>query len=383
MAMKKMAVADAETRGLIYEDGASSAAPGGGFRVLGLSHRSATAAFAALAAAVAVLAVANLTLLLGAPPAADATAAAAAAAAPSFRVSFPAEARAEALDGRLLVLLSRHATPEPRFAVGFMSSHATVQVYGRDFDSMLPGEAVVLDGSTDEGDPLFSTGELPPGDYYVQAVLHRYETFELSTGHTVQLPPGDGGDGQKWNRAPGNLYSMPQQVAITGEPGQVVALEADQTMPPIPPAADTEWVKHVTIRSELLSEFFGREVEIGAHVLLPRGWAEHPEARYPLLLNHGHYPADFTPAFRTAPPDDTLDPDSRAFSSQRRSFDFYQRWVLDPDLPRYLAVTVQHPTPYFDDSCEYNSRQRKPVAHNIDASWLVLHLACLRLRALI
>eukprot|EP01046_Picozoa_sp_COSAG06_P110654 COSAG06_NODE_57199_length_281_cov_0.846154_1_plen_27_part_01 len=27
--MKKMAVADAETRGLIYEDGASSAAPGG------------------------------------------------------------------------------------------------------------------------------------------------------------------------------------------------------------------------------------------------------------------------------------------------------------------------------------------------------------------
>jgi hypothetical protein len=83
-AMKKMAVADAETRGLIYEDGASSAAPGGGNRVLGLSHRSATAAFAGLAAAVAVLAVANLTLLLGAPPAADATAAAAAAAAPSF-----------------------------------------------------------------------------------------------------------------------------------------------------------------------------------------------------------------------------------------------------------------------------------------------------------
>ena len=43
---------------------------------------------------------------------------------------------------------------------------------------------------------------MKPGEYYVQAVLHRYETFHRSDGHTVKLPM-DRGEGQHWNLAPG------------------------------------------------------------------------------------------------------------------------------------------------------------------------------------
>jgi hypothetical protein len=32
---------------------------------------------------------------------------------------------------------------------------------------------------------------------------------------------------------------------------------------------------------------------LGAHVLLPEGFDTHPEARYPLVIFHGHFPADF------------------------------------------------------------------------------------------
>ena len=65
------------------------------------------------------------------------------------------------------------------------------------------------------GYPLESLSQLPAGEYTVQALLHKYETFHLSTGHTVKLPM-DRGEGQQWSSAPGNLYSAPQRVRLGG-----------------------------------------------------------------------------------------------------------------------------------------------------------------------
>ena len=48
------------------------------------------------------------------------------------------------------------------------------------------------------GFPIRSLKNIPPGDYFVQALINRYETFSLKTGHTVKLPP-DQGEGQQWN----------------------------------------------------------------------------------------------------------------------------------------------------------------------------------------
>ncbi len=163
------------------------------------------------------------------------------------------------------------------------------------------------------GYPIASLSALPPGDYVVQAVLHRYETFNLASGHTVKLPM-DRGEGQQWNRAPGNLFSTPRRLRVDASQGGRIEIELDQRIPPIEPPADTQHVRHIRIQSELLTEFWGRPMYIGAHVLLPHGFDEHPDARYPLAVFHGHFPADVS-SFRETPPD----PGSEAGSSANAS----------------------------------------------------------------
>jgi hypothetical protein len=210
--------------------------------------------------------------------------------------------------------------------------------------------------------------DLPDGDYVVQAVLHRYETFYRADGHTVMLPM-DRGEGQQWNRAPGNLYSTPMKVRIGGETSIQVVM--NQVIPPIEPVADTEYVKHVRIRSTLLSEFWGRPMELGAHVLLPHGWADHPDARYPLMVFHGHFPRDIGD-FRTEPPDPDLECEySERFRvdcynriQQEEAYSFYQRWISD-DFPRFLVIEIQHPNPYYDDSYAVNSANLGPYGDAI------------------
>ncbi len=61
------------------------------------------------------------------------------------------------------------------------------------------------------GYPRRSLSDLDAGDYSVQAVFNVYEEFHLASGKTVWLPP-DKGEGQHWNRKPGNPYNKPMKV---------------------------------------------------------------------------------------------------------------------------------------------------------------------------
>ena len=56
-------------------------------------------------------------------------------------------------------------------------------------DDLGPGDATTIDGDT-FGYPYDSLNDVPPGDYFVQAVLHRYDNVELGNGKVVSLPPG-------------------------------------------------------------------------------------------------------------------------------------------------------------------------------------------------
>jgi hypothetical protein len=105
---------------------------------------------------------------------------------------------------------------------------------------------------------------------------------------------------------------------------------------------------------------------LGAHVLLPEGFDEHPNARYPLVINHGHFPADLG-GWRTEPPDTTIPCEfSARFQldcynriQQQAAYDFHRTWT-GPDFPRVLLVEIQHPTPYYDDSYAVNSASQGP-----------------------
>ncbi|MBI4542388.1 MAG: hypothetical protein HY705_05110, partial [Gemmatimonadetes bacterium] len=191
---------------------------------------------------------------------------------PRFAISFPRERSAAPLDGRLLLLISADTTAEPRFQIS--DGPNTQLVFGTDVEGLAPGQEAVIAGEV-FGYPIESLSRVPAGRYRVQALLNRYETFRRSDGHVVKLPP-DRGEGQQWNRKPGNLYSTPRWVSFDPRGTDVVRISLDREIPAIPDPPETRYVRHVRLQSRRLTEFWGRPVFLGAHVLLPHGFDEHP-----------------------------------------------------------------------------------------------------------
>ncbi len=285
-----------------------------------------------------------------------------------FHVTYPEEFGEEGFDGRLLLLISNNDEKEPRFQIN--DNNNTQMVFGIDVEAWKPGEVAVVDGSV-FGYPLSSFAEIPEGNYYVQVLLHKYETFHLANGHTVKLPM-DQGEGQQWNISPKNLYSTPKQVNIKPSEKKSVALALDTEIPPISPEEDTEYVKHVRIQSDLLSEFWGRPMYLQANVLVPHSFDKDSPDRYPLMIFHGHFPKTFED-FRTEPP--TADPDDGIYNArfgitgyqyivEKEAYDLYQQWI-SPDFPRFIAIVIQHQNPYYDDSYAVNSANIGPYGDAI------------------
>ncbi len=284
-------------------------------------------------------------------------------------VTYPASLDKGPLDGRLLLLLSTDPSAEPRFQVRDSEVAKSQQVFGIDVENWKPGESAVFDAGV-LGYPAESLREVKAGRYRVQALLHRYETFHRADGHVVKLPM-DRGEGQQWNRAPGNLLSRPREMALDPTKPQELRVELDATIPALAPPQDTRYVKHVRIRSERLSRFWGRPMELGAVVLLPFGFDDHPQARYPLAVFHGHFPATFE-GFRETPPEADLECEhSERFHldcynriEQEQAYQLFKDWT-SPGFPRFLVVQVQHANPYYDDSYAVNSENLGPYGDAI------------------
>jgi hypothetical protein len=316
------------------------------------------------------LAVAWLAAVAVAPPPAVGAPSKAPAADAVISVSFPPARSAIPLDGRVILLMSRDFKREPRSHVAPNLPLDSPYLFGMNVDALAPGRPAVLDRRA-FGWPARQLSALPAGEYFAQAVLNRYETFHLADGRVLKLPP-DRGEGQQWASKPGNLYSKPVRVHWDPSHPRRIALLLDQEIEPITPKPDTEFVRHVRIRSELLSRFWGRDVYLGAHVLLPKDFDAHPEAHFPLMVFHGHFPDDIS-EFRTTPPDPDLKPVySERFHlagynriEQQEAYAFYQKWV-SADFPRFLVVEIQHANPYFDDSYAVNSANLGPYGDAIN-----------------
>jgi len=284
-----------------------------------------------------------------------------------FVINYPSEQDGNILEGRVLLMLAKSDESEPRFQITYQNH--TGLIYGVDALGKKPKGGVIIDGTV-FGYPIESLDNIPAGEYWVQGLLHTYETFNLKTGHTVKLPM-DNGEGQKWNRSPGNLYSTPKKIFLDPDKKKSVKITLDQVIPPIEPPEDTKYIKHIQMQSKLLTEFWGRPMYLGAHVLLPEGFDEHPEAKYPLMIFHGHYPHDFG-GFRTEPPDPDLEPkysarfDWEGYNKTVQEYDyqFYKEWT-GPDFPRVLVIKIQHQNPYYDDSYAVNSANIGPYGDAI------------------
>jgi hypothetical protein len=289
---------------------------------------------------------------------------------PRVLVTLAAPGITTPLEGRLILMVSPDLKREPRTHVSSDALLDSPFLFGLNVAGVAPGGAITVDDSA-FGWPARRLSALPAGDYQVQAVLNRYETFHLADGRVLHLPP-DQGEGQHWAEKPGNPYSAPIVVHIDpAHPGDI-ALTLDRTLPPIPAKTDSEFVRHIRIRSALLSKFWGRDVYLGAHILVPKDFDKHPEAHYPLMVFHGHFPDDIS-GFRTTPPDPDLKPDySERFHlagynriQQQEAYAFYQKWI-SPDFPRFLVIEIAHANPYYDDSYAVNSANLGPYGDAIN-----------------
>ena len=284
-----------------------------------------------------------------------------------FSVSFPAAQSAGALDGRLLLVLSTDGSAEPRMQISNTSK--TQLLFGLDVDGMQPGQTVTIDDAA-YGYPERYLHDVPAGDYFVQVVFHRYETFRRADGHTVKLPM-DRGEGQHWQLAPGNLYSKAQKVTLRAG-ADAIQIVLDQTIPPIPEPKDTTYIRHIKIQSEVLTKFWGRPIFLSANVLVPEGFDAHTDARFPLMIFEDHFNDDLH-GFRTTPPDANLKPDySERFHlagynkiQEEEAYKFYQEWI-GPKFPRFLVVQINHANQYYDDSYAVNSANLGPYGDAIE-----------------
>jgi hypothetical protein len=297
-----------------------------------------------------------------------------------FEISFPKEMSASPLDGHVLLLISNNNEKEPRFEISFMTAQSQ-QVFGVDVDALAPDAPAVIDTTT-LGYPAASLNDTPAGDYWVQAVLNIYETFHLANGRTLQLAP-DKGEGQHWQVKPGNFYSKPEKMHLDPKSSQTIYISLTEKIPAVEDEPkvvdqivgwsgandehkieDNKWVKHIRIQSDLLTKFWGRPTYLGAVVLLPDGWDEHPDAHYPLIVEQDHFHRDLPGviAFRTTPPSGSLK--GGELRAARNGYKLYQDWTAGR-LPRVLVMSIQHATPYFDDSYAVNSENVGPYGDAI------------------
>ena len=275
-----------------------------------------------------------------------------------IEVSVPASLEAAPLDGRVILVISRCETPEPRMAR--MTGLDAQPMFGVTVDGLKPGQPAIFDSAT-RAWPVESLRDIPPGDYFVQATFNRYTTVTRADGHTLNVHL-DQGEGQDYRTSPGNLVTAVQEVRIDPRAGGVVKLSFARTIPPIEPPADTKYVKHIRFRSDVLSAWWGTDIYLGAIALLPEGWAEHPEAHYPVIYNQGHFPRTFG-GIRETPPDPAAsEPQKR---QQAAAYRFYEDWVSGK-VGRVIIVVIQHATPFYDDSYAVNSANNGPYG---DALW--------------
>ncbi len=218
------------------------------------------------------------------------------------------------------------------------------------------------------GFPNVSLDDVPKGNYSVQAFLNRYDKVSRSDGSSlsVHFPCGDGAPNINGF---GSLTTSIIDTNVQGGP-QTIKLRMDNvtvfeafTGTEIGGCAqgnyeDTATLKHLKIRSEALSKFWGRNMYVGANIVLPSGYeANDTTTRYPVIYSQGHWPAD-----------------GGAFGYPKSNFS--EAWDQgeipgedgqpDRPTPKMILVTFRHESPFYDDSYGVNTANLGPYGDAIN-----------------
>jgi hypothetical protein len=254
-------------------------------------------------------------------------------------ITFSAAARSEPVTGMVYLAISKdnQSTPIEQ------TDPEGVPLFSAFVQDLKPGAPAIITREN-RGHPVASLAGIPAGEYWVQPFVNVYTRFPRADGHTVWLHM-DQWEGQNWKRSPGNLFGDPVKMRIDPASTTPIKLVADKVIPPIKVAADTDMVKRIKIQSQVLTKWWGQPIFLGATILLPKDYAKHPEVLYPVNYIQGHFSLVAPGGFG-------------------RGGDFDKLWLAD-DTPRFIYVTLQHPSPYYDDSYAVNSENNGPYGEAI------------------
>jgi hypothetical protein len=287
----------------------------------------------------------------------------------AIRLSFPAAAhRTVVSHGRVYVIVTKDPNDPPR---QLLEPSTSPPFFAKEVRNMKPGSSVTIDAET-PGFPLDSLAQVPTGRYYVEGLIVIYTRYHRADGHTIWVP-------QQWSVAPashevGTLRSATEHVTLNPQRGISLDLSLNQPVEsryfeeanrPTGSGPNAPWIRHVRITSDILTRWWGAPFYLGATILLPKGYASHPNAHYPVVYNQDHFddlnPWGFTADKRTETP--------QAIAEGRREgygtgYEFFQAWN-SAHFPRFIMVTWQHPCPFFDDSYAVNSANCGPFGDAI------------------
>ena len=238
-----------------------------------------------------------------------------------FEVTVSSQLSPQPVDGRLFVILGKSERPEPRQGAG-RTGMTSPPIFARDVKGLTAQTAGTIDAAC-VAFPLNSLNDVKPGEYFVQAVL--------DTNLDI-----------KNLNAPGNLYSKPIKLNLDPAKSGAVKLQLTEQLPADALPPETELVKFVKLKSELLSKFWGRPIYLRAGIILPRDFAKEPEKRYPVRVHIGGYGSRYSGVQRM----------------MTSGSNFQKAWMAD-DAPRMLLVHLDGAGP-LGDPYQVNSANHGP-----------------------
>lgn len=224
--------------------------------------------------------------------------------------------------GRLFIFLNKKGEKEPRLSFNEQVGVNAPPILAKDAADFKAGAGAVIIDNGAVSYPIKNLAELPAGEYFVQALF-------------------DTNNDLRSLNAPGNLYSAVQKITLDAQKGGAVKLELNGIVPPEKLPDETEFVKFVKIKSELLSKFHGRPIYLRAGIILPADYEKETTRRYPLFVRIGGYGTKYD-----------------AVIAPMRDGRFRKEWLAE-DTPRMILLQLDGDGP-FGDSYQINSANSGP-----------------------
>jgi enterochelin esterase-like enzyme len=276
------------------------------------------------------------------------------------------------VDGRIVVMFAP-AGVEPLEDTDVTSSPNLF--FGMNVYEATQGNIITLAGGSGDnvltgvyGWPNVSLNDVAPGDYSVQAFLNPYEKVCRSDGSciSVHFPCGDGApnvDGVGSFITPVLNFTINESSPTVSLAFNNITMVEDFTGTEIGGCSqgnyeDTETLKYLKIRSEALSNFWGRDMYVGANIVLPAGYnSNNTSERYPVIYAQGHWAAD-SGAFRY--------PTANFSEAWDNGVIPGENGAPDRPTPKMILVSFRHETAFYDDSYAVNTANIGPYGDAIN-----------------